>query len=191
MGVHCYHDYCDDYCCNVKCSKKGKDLPRIGRRIAIAITVTEILTIGLLLSLKVIEPTPRYVIPISGMIIGNGMVVSGLFLNRLKAELDTRREEIKVYLGLGATSKQAISSVMRNTVKASMLPTIDGMKTVGLVQLPGMMTGMIVAGADPIEAVRYQILIMYSFTASAAITAIIMGLLIHGLLFTKAHQFIE
>lgn len=171
--------------------KKGKELRGIGRRIAIAITVTEILTIGLLLSLKVIEPTARYVIPISGMIIGNGMVVSGLFLNRLKAELDTRRDEIKVYLGLGATSKQAISHVMRNTVKASMLPTIDGMKTVGLVQLPGMMTGMIVAGADPIEAVRYQILIMYSFTSSAAITAIIMSLLTHGLLFTKAHQFIE
>ena len=171
--------------------KKGSGLPQIGRRIAIAITSTEILTMGLLVGLKIIDSTPQYIIPISGMIIGNGMVVSGLFLNRLKSELETRREEIKVYLALGATSKQAISHVMRNTVKAAMLPTIDGMKTVGLVQLPGMMTGMIVAGANPIEAVRYQILIMYSFTSSAAITAILLGLLTHGLLFTKAHQVIE
>jgi len=171
--------------------KKGKGFQGIGWRIAFAITSTEILTMGLLLSLKIIDPSPRYVIPISGMIIGNGMVVSGLFLNRLRSEIETRREEIKVYLGLGATSKQAISHVMRNTVKASMLPTIDGMKTVGLVQLPGMMTGMIVAGADPIEAVRYQILIMYSFTSSAAITAIFLGILTHSLLFTKTHQFIE
>lgn len=171
--------------------KKGKGLPGIGLKIAMAITATEILTMGLLLSLKVIEPTPRYIIPISGMIVGNGMVVSGLFLNRLRAELDTKKEEIKVYLSLGATSKQAVSPVMRSAVKASMLPTIDGMKTVGLVQLPGMMTGMIVAGAAPIEAVRYQILIMYSFTSSAAITAIIMALLTHGLLFTKNHQLIE
>jgi len=171
--------------------KKGKGLPKIGRRIAIAITSTEIATMGLLVGLKIIGSTPQYIIPISGMIIGNGMVVSGLFLNRLHSELETRREEIKVYLALGATSKQAISHVMRNTVKASMLPTIDGMKTVGLVQLPGMMTGMIVAGANPIDAVRYQILIMYSFTSSAAITAILLGLLTHGLLFTKAHQFIE
>ncbi|GBF10206.1 ABC transporter permease [Tepidibacillus sp. HK-1] len=171
--------------------KKGRGLPKIGRRIAIAITSTEILTIGLLVGLKIIGSTPQYIIPISGMIIGNGMVVSGLFLNRLHSELETRREEIKVYLALGATSKQAISHVMQNTVKASMLPTIDGMKTVGLVQLPGMMTGMIVAGANPIEAVRYQILIMYSFTSSAAITAILLGLLTHGLLFNKAHQFIE
>ncbi|TCS82483.1 ABC transporter permease [Tepidibacillus fermentans] len=171
--------------------KKGKGLLGIGRRIAIAITLTEILTMGLLIGLKIIGSTPQYVIPISGMIIGNAMVVSGLFLNRLKSEIDTRREEIKVYLALGATSKQAISSVMRSTVKAAMLPTIDGMKTVGLVQLPGMMTGMIVAGANPIEAVRYQILIMYSFTSSAAITAIVLGILTHGLLFNKAHQFIE
>jgi putative ABC transport system permease protein len=172
-------------------SKKGKGFPKIGWRIAIAITATEILTMGLLAGLKIIGSTPQYIIPISGMIIGNGMVVSGLFLNRLKSELETRGEEIKVLLALGASSKQAVSHVMRNTVKASMLPTVDGMKTVGLVQLPGMMTGMIVAGANPIEAVRYQILIMYSFTSSAAITAILLGLLVHGLLFTKAHQFIE
>jgi putative ABC transport system permease protein len=170
--------------------KKGKGLPGIAWRIAAAITSTEILTIGLLVGLRIIESTPQYIIPISGMVIGNGMVVSGLFLNRLKAEIDTRREEINVYLALGATSKQAISSVMRDTVKAAMLPTIDGMKTVGLVQLPGMMTGMIVAGANPIEAVRYQILIMYSFTSSAAITAIMMGILTMGLLFTKDHQFV-
>jgi putative ABC transport system permease protein len=171
--------------------KKGKGLPGIGWRIGVAIASTEVLTMGLLLSLNIIDATPRYVIPISGMIIGNGMVVSGLFLNRLRAEMDTRREEIKVYLALGATSKQAVSYCLRNAVKASMLPTIDGMKTVGLVQLPGMMTGMIVAGANPIEAVRYQILIMYSFASSAAITAIILGILTHGLLFTKAHQLIE
>lgn len=171
--------------------KKGNGLPGIGWRIAIAITTTEILTMGLLLGLKIIHSTPQYIIPISGMIIGNGMVVSGLFFNRLQSELETRREEINVYLALGATSKQAISRVMQNTVKASMLPTIDGMKTVGLVQLPGMMTGMIVAGANPIEAVRYQILIMYSFTSAAAVTSILLGVLTHGLLFTKAHQMID
>ncbi|MGG5254115.1 ABC transporter permease [Neobacillus sp. SM06] len=171
--------------------KKGNGLPGVGWRIAGAITSTEILTMGLLLGLRIIHATPQYIIPISGMIIGNGMVVSGLFFNRLKSELETRREEINVFLALGATSKQAIARVMRSTVKAAMLPTIDGMKTVGLVQLPGMMTGMIVAGANPIEAVRYQILIMYSFTSAAAITAILLGILSHGILFTKDHQMIE
>ncbi|MNI65344.1 hypothetical protein D3C73_1208450 [compost metagenome] len=65
-----------------------------------------------------------------------------------------------------------------------MIPTIDGMKTVGLVQLPGMMTGMIIAGANPVIAVRYQILIVFSFTSSAAITSILLSMLIYRLFFT-------
>ena len=69
-----------------------------------------------------------------------------------------------------------------------MIPTIDGMKTVDLVQLPGMMTGMIVAGAEPVEAVRYQILIVFSFTGSAAITSILLSILSYKLVFTKDLQ---
>jgi putative ABC transport system permease protein len=66
-----------------------------------------------------------------------------------------------------------------------MIPTIDGMKTIGLVQLPGMMTGMIVAGADPVDAVRYQILIVFILAASAALSSMFLGLLSYKLWFTK------
>ncbi len=170
-------------------ASKWKDLKGIKWRIAIAITTTEVITMGLMLGLQIIKPIPQYIIPISGMIIGNAMVVSGLFLNRIKGEMDVRLEEIKVYLALGASSKRAMKMVTRKSVKASMIPMIDGMKTVGLVQLPGMMTGMIVAGANPIEAVRYQLLIMYSLTSSSAIVSIIFALLIHGIIFNKYHQF--
>jgi putative ABC transport system permease protein len=65
-----------------------------------------------------------------------------------------------------------------------MIPTIDSLKTVGLVQLPGMMTGMIVAGANPIDAVRYQILIMFEITSSAAITSIILSVISYKMWFT-------
>jgi len=172
-------------------AKKWEGLSNIHWRIGISITLTEVITMALLLGLNIIEPTAQFIIPISGMIIGNAMVVSGLFLNRLKSEMETRMEEIKVYLALGATSNVAIRDVKRTTVKASMIPIIDGMKTVGLVQLPGMMTGMIVAGASPIAAVKYQLLIMYSLTASAAIVSIFMGILIHNLLFNQSHQLIK
>jgi len=171
-------------------ANKWKELKGFRLRIGLAITFTEMITMGLVIVLGIIEPTAQYVIPISGMIIGNSMVVTGLFLNRMKSEMDMKLEEVKVLLALGATSTQAIKEVNENSVKASMIPIIDGMKTVGLVQLPGMMTGMIIAGASPIEAVRYQILIMYSLTASAAITSIILGMLIHGKLFNKSHQLI-
>lgn len=172
-------------------ANKWKGLNHIHWRIGLAITTTEIITMAVLLGLNIIESTAQFIIPISGMVIGNAMVVSGIFLNRLRSEMDTRLNEVKVYLALGATSKRAMREVKRNAVKASMIPIIDGMKTVGLVQLPGMMTGMIVAGASPISAVRYQILIMYSLTSSAAIVSIILAMLTHSVLFNKSHQLIN
>jgi putative ABC transport system permease protein len=100
------------------------------------------------------------------------------------------REEILVALSLGATSRQASERLTREAIRAGMIPIIDSMKTVGLVQLPGMMTGLIIAGTSPIEAVRYQLLIMFSFTAASALTSIILGFLVYPTLFTRAHQYI-
>lgn len=165
--------------------KRGKGLKGIRWRIAIAITSTELLMMGLLLGLHIVNATAQYIIPISGMTIGNAMVVSGLFLNQMKREVQSSKGEIETLLSLGATARQAIQDSLKRSVKSSMIPTIDGMKTVGLVQLPGMMTGMIVAGANPVEAVRYQILIMFAFTSSAAITSILLSLLTYRLWFTK------
>lgn len=169
-------------------ANKWKELKGYRWRIGLAITITEIITMSIVLGFGIVEADAKNIIPISGMIIGNSMVVSALFLNRIKSEMETKLEEVKVYLALGATSKQAFKNIKANTVKASMIPIIDGMKTVGLVQLPGMMTGMIIAGASPMEAVRYQILIMYSLTASSAITSIMLGVLSHSLIFNNNHQ---
>ncbi|OCT12278.1 iron export ABC transporter permease subunit FetB [Paenibacillus pectinilyticus] len=169
-------------------NKRGGGMKGLIWRIALSITTMEVLMMVLLLSLHIIQPTPQYIIPLSGMTIGNAMIVAGLFVNQLKREVETSRGEIEVLLALGATAKQALQAVQKRAVKFSMIPTIDGMKTVGLVQLPGMMTGMIVAGADPVEAVRYQILIVFSFTGSAAITSILLSMLSYRLLFTKDLQ---
>ena len=117
--------------------------------------------------------TPQYIIPLSGMIIGNSMVASGVTLNRLSSEFKLRRGEVELALSLGANPKKASLSVVKAAVKAGMIPTIDSMKTVGLVQLPGMMTGQILAGADPIQAVRYQILVMFMISGATAITSLI------------------
>ncbi|WP_028548603.1 ABC transporter permease [Paenibacillus sp. UNC451MF] len=164
---------------------RGKGLSGIRWRIALAITTTEGMTMGLLLGLGIIEKTPQYIIPMSGITIGSAMVVSGLFINQMKREVQASKGEIEVLLSLGATSRQAIHEPLKRSVKSSMIPTIDGMKTVGLVQLPGMMTGMIVAGANPVEAVKYQILIMFTLVSSAALTSIILSLLSYKLWFTK------
>lgn len=171
-------------------SKRGKGLKRIFWRVLLAITLTEAVTQGILTGLHVVPFTPQYVIPISGMIIGNAMVVSGLFLNRLQAEAEGRKNEILVLLSLGAMPRQSIRYVLKRAVRAAMIPTIDGMKTMGLVQLPGMMTGQIIAGADPVIAVRYQLLIVFSFIASAALTSISLGFLTYSTLFNERQQLV-
>lgn len=79
---------------------------------------------------------------------------------------------------------------LKQAIRASMIPTIDSAKTTGLVQLPGMMTGQIIAGADPIQAVRYQLLILFSFIASAAITSIVLGFVTYPSLFSPYQQLI-
>lgn len=101
---------------------------------------------GTLLTLHIIPFTSRYVIPISGMVIGNAMVLSSLFLSRLSSEADLRKEEIQLILSLGGTPKQAVRQILTSSMKLSMIPTLESQKTLGLVQLPGMMTGQILAG---------------------------------------------
>lgn len=169
-------------------SRRGSGLSGVFVRVLTAILISEIATQGFMLMLGIVAPTPRFVIPISGMIIGNAMIVSGLLLNRLKAEIDARRAEILVLLALGGTPRQAIMATLKRAIRAGLIPTVDNFKTIGLVQLPGMMTGLIVAGANPVEAVRYQLLIVYSFLASAAITSISLGFLTYPLLFNREQQ---
>ncbi|MBO7742564.1 iron export ABC transporter permease subunit FetB [Paenibacillus sp. MWE-103] len=166
-------------------SRRGRGLRGILMRVAVSIAATEAMIMLLLLGLGIIDDTPQYIISISGMTIGNAMVVAGLYLNQMKRDVEASRGEIETLLALGASARQAIQLSLQRAVKASMIPTIDGMKTVGIVQLPGMMTGMIIAGADPLQAVRYQILIVFAFTSSAAVTSILLSLLSYKLWFTK------
>lgn len=166
-------------------AERGKALPGVLVRVALTLTATEIITMALLLGLQMIDSTPRFIVPFSGMIIGNAMIVSGLFLSHMNREMESSRGEVETLLCLGATPRQAIQSVLKRSVRTSLIPTFDTMKTLGLVQLPGTMTGMIIAGANPLEAVRYQILIMFAFTASATISAVLISLISYKLWFTK------
>ncbi|MBN6186086.1 iron export ABC transporter permease subunit FetB [Aneurinibacillus sp. BA2021] len=171
-------------------AKRGKGIPHVFIRVLFTITIVSAFTLGIMLAFHMIQWKPQSVIPIGGMIIGNCMIVSSLLLNQMRERSVVMREEILAALSLGATSRQASERLTRESIRAGMIPIIDAMKTVGLVQLPGMMTGLIIAGASPIEAVRYQLLIMFSYTAASALTSIILGFLIYPTLFTRAHQYI-
>ncbi|MBW2519265.1 MAG: iron export ABC transporter permease subunit FetB [Deltaproteobacteria bacterium] len=113
---------------------------------------------------------PQYLIPLAGMIIGNSMTGVSLAAERLAAEFRERSEEIETTLCLGGTTQNAAAPAVRSAFQAAMIPTVNAMAAMGLVFLPGMMTGQILSGTEPLTAVRYQIAIMCVITTSVALT---------------------
>ncbi len=171
--------------------KKGAAIQGITWKIAITLIFVEVLTQGILIGFNITPATAQYIIPISGMVIGNSMVLSILFLNRFTAEVEDHQDQTELILALGGTPKQAIHRQLINSIKASMIPTIESQKTVGLVQLPGMMSGQIIAGADPIQAVQFQLLIMFLLLTTAAVTSVFLGYLSYPTLFNKRMQLLK
>lgn len=171
--------------------KKGAAIRGIVVKVAATLVFVEVLTQSILIGFNITPPTAQYIIPISGMVIGNSMVLSILFLNRFTAEVETHQDQTELILSLGGTPKQAIHRQLIQSIKASMIPTIESQKTVGLVQLPGMMSGQIIAGADPIQAVQFQLLIMFLLLTTAAVTSILLGFLSYPTLFNKRMQLMK
>ena len=123
--------------------------------------------------------TPQYAIPLLGMMLGNTMTGVSLALDRLLAEADNGRARIEARLALGHTFREAMQEPLKSAMRAGLIPTVNGMAAAGLVSLPGMMTGQILAGVDPVEAVKYQLLVMFLIgggTALGVFCAVMIGL---------------
>jgi putative ABC transport system permease protein len=105
--------------------------------------------------------TPQYAIPLLGMLLGNTMSGVAIAMDRLTQVAWQQRAEIEARLMLGQTARQALRDYRREAVRAGLIPIINAMATAGVVSLPGMMTGQILAGSPPVEAVKYQILVMF------------------------------
>ncbi len=170
--------------------KKGKGIKGITWKIVLTLVTVEVVTMGILLSFHIIPFEARYIIPISGMMIGNSMVLSLLFLNRFLSEINASDEQIELILSLGGSKKQAIHRSLMSAIRSSMIPTIESQKTMGLVQLPGMMSGQIIGGADPIIAVQFQLLILFLLLTAATISSIMVGFLSYPTLFNDKEQYL-
>ncbi len=115
---------------------------------------------------------PRYAIPLFGMILGNGMTGVSLGLNSLVARLEADRRAIEAQLLLGADRWQALRPSLRHALRSGFMPIVNAMAATGLISLPGMMSGQILAGNDPTEAVRYQILVMFLIAGATALSVV-------------------
>lgn len=128
-----------------------------------------VLTIGALT--LIIQPelwyAPQYSIPLLGMLLGNTMNGISISMDRLTSTTWQQQQLIEQRLMLGETSTQAIADIKKEAMRAGMIPSINGMASAGLVALPGMMTGQVLAGSPPVDAVKYQILILFLITAGS------------------------
>ena len=115
---------------------------------------------------------PRYALPLLGMILGNTMTGISLGLQTLSTTLVRERIAVEARLMLGATRQVALEHALREALRSALMPIINAMAAAGLVALPGMMTGQILAGVEPVEAVKYQILVMFLIAGGTALGAI-------------------
>ena len=150
---------------------------RVGGWAAYGIGTGTLFFVGLLATVYtmtvIIGPTPwyapRYLLPILGMILGNCLTGVALVFNAVTQAAKRERAAIESRLALGATRFEATSGVVVHAVRTGMMPILNTMAVTGIVSLPGMMTGQILAGADPVDAAKYQIMIMFVLAAATAL----------------------
>ncbi|MBK1782452.1 iron export ABC transporter permease subunit FetB [Advenella sp. WQ 585] len=163
---------------------------RIDALVSVWVSSWLVALLGLVVVLQV-QPwySPQYVIPIMGMILGNTLTGVSLGLDRITHELTQKREQVEMLLALGATRWEAFKEPAQNAVMAGMMPTINSMMVIGLVSLPGMMTGQILAGQDPEQAIRYQIIIMFFLSAASSMGCVLAVVFVFRRLFSTSHNF--
>ena len=137
-----------------------------------------------------IEPwyRPQYLIPLLGMVLGNSLTGISLSLDHILNDFAAKRAQVEMELALGATRWEAARDILRASVSKGMIPIINTMMVVGIVSLPGMMTGQILSGTDPLEAVKYQIVVMFMIAAATSLGCIAIALLVYRHLFNDRHQ---
>jgi putative ABC transport system permease protein len=172
-------------------SRLAKPIPGVYWIAATALTISTAATLAWVIGV-VVQPRPwwepQYVIPIAGMILGNSMTSAALAGDRLQSDLFARRDEVEARLALGFSGPEAVQPLVRASLRAAMIPTVNGMMTVGVVQLPGMMTGQILAGASPLTAIRYQIVVVFMLAVATAVGSLLFVRLAVGRYLTPAHQ---
>lgn len=171
-------------------AKRGKEIKNGILISYLSIFVGAGATLSVLLLSGAIRYEAYQIIPISGMIISNAMVAIGLSYRELSSNFKSRRSEVEVKLSLGADILPASMEILRDSIRTGMVPTIDSTKTLGIVSLPGMMTGLILAGTSPLMAIRYQIMVTFMLLSTTAISSFLACFLAYRGFFNKRKQLI-
>ncbi|ELL5569261.1 iron export ABC transporter permease subunit FetB [Staphylococcus aureus] len=137
-----------------------------------------------------IQFTANEVIPIGGMLANNGLIAINLAYQNLDRAFVQDGTNIESKLSLAATTKLASKGAIRESIRLTIVPTIDSVKTYGLVSIPGMMTGLIIGGVPPLQAIKFQLLVVFIHTTATIMSALIATYLSYGQFFNARHQLV-
>jgi uncharacterized protein (TIGR00245 family) len=171
--------------------RRGAGLPQAKVAATSGVAASTVATLVTLLAGRVIAAEARVIVPVGGMIVSSAMLAAGSALRRLDDEVRQSRPAIEARLSLGQSGRQAILPLQRTALRTALIPAIDSTKVVGLISLPGAMTGLILAGISPLTAIRYQIVVMYMQLAATALAALVAVRVAEESLFDDAQRLIQ
>ena len=171
-------------------SRRAEGMPQAFRVSLIGIAAGAGPVILLMTWMGVIDTKLTVLIPVGSMIIANSMNTTSLAFNRFRGEIRSHVGHIDAALALGAAPKTAVVPYTRAAVRASLIPRIDSLSSLGIVWIPGVMTGMLLAGSQPIDAALYQFVVMAMIFTVSGLTSLISVSMISGRIFSPAEQLI-
>jgi putative ABC transport system permease protein len=170
--------------------RRAPEVPHVFGLALAAFGASSVVSLGVLFGLRIFPWEPRALIPLAGMMVGNSMTSVVVAARRVLEELRDKRDEVEARLALGISAPDAAKPYVRAALRTALIPQIETTKAVGLVFLPGAMTGLILAGVSPLVAVKVQAAVMYLVLGAAATTTTVVGLGVQRRLFTPDHRLV-
>jgi UDP-glucose/iron transport system permease protein len=172
-------------------ARRAPEVPRVRLLAAIGLSLTSFAVLGVVFGLGIFPLEARTLVPLAGMMIGNSMTATVLAANRIIDEFRDKRPLIEVKLALGFRSREAFRAHLQDALRTALTPQIETTKAVGIVFLPGAMTGLILAGVSAFDAVKVQIVVMYMVLAAVAVATATVGIGLSRTLFTADERAIH
>jgi putative ABC transport system permease protein len=168
--------------------RRAPEIPHLLPLAAVAFVAAAVLTLGIVFGFAIVPAEGRTIVPLAGMMVGNAMNASVLTARRVVEELRDKRAEVEARLALGQPAHTASRPYLAAALRTALIPQIETTKAVGLVFLPGAMTGLILAGVNPVDAVLVQAVVMFLVLGAVATTSAVIGTGLVRRLFTADHR---
>jgi putative ABC transport system permease protein len=170
--------------------KRAKAIPGAYRLILTSLLIGAGSVIVVMALLGVLDASVSNLVPVGSMLLSNAMTACTLMLERLRSDVVAHRADIEAKLSLGGSPDDCVAPYVETAVRAAMIPQVNTMTALGIVFIPGLMSGMVLAGADPVQAAIYQFVVIALILAAGGLTAMVAAVLVRSRFFTPAQQLV-